>query len=141
MTQALRWLLDTNTVSEAIKLKPQAQVMQALMTHIDTVAIPVTVLQELRFGWLRMPPGRQKIHVGRYLHSTVERMPVLPLDATAARLQADLRADAQASGRPLSYPDSEIAAIALANGLTLVTRNTRDFEGRPGLRVANWFEP
>jgi tRNA(fMet)-specific endonuclease VapC len=139
--QALRWLLDTNTVSEAVKRAPDVRVANRLTEHRDTVAIPATVLQELRFGWLRMPEGRQKRVVGDYLQQTVEWLPVLPLDAAAARLQAEVRAEATAVGRPLSYPDSEIAAIAIAHGLTLVTRNLRDFSDRPGLRVANWFQP
>ena len=114
--------------------------MRALLEHRDELTLPVTVLQELHFGWLRMTEGRQKQLVGAYLHDTVAHIPVLPLDAAAARVQADVRLQAQRTGRPISCPDSEIAAIAIAHGLTLVTRNTRDFEGRPGLQLANWFE-
>lgn len=136
----LRWLVDTNTLSEPVRPRPNPQVVQALLTHRDALALPATVLQELHFGWLRMPPGRQQRQVGDFLQHAVAQLPVLPLDAASARLQAELRWHAQQAGRPISYADSEIAAIAIAHGLTLVTRNTRDFEGRPGLRVANWFK-
>jgi hypothetical protein len=64
MAAALRWLLDTNTVSEAVKPHPSEHGVQALPTHHDAMALPATVLQELRFGWLRMPEGRQKRYVG-----------------------------------------------------------------------------
>lgn len=138
--QRLRWLLDTNTVSEAVRPQPSPQVMQAMLQHHSELALPATVLQELRYGWLLMPEGRQKRHVGVYVNSTVSLIPVLPLDAAAARLQADVRTHARQAGRPISYADSEIAAIAMAHGLTLVTRNTRDFQGLPGLQLANWFE-
>ena len=136
----LRWLVDTNTLSEPVRPRPDPKVVQALQAHRAALALPATALQELHFGWLCMPPGRQRSRVGDYLQGTVAQLPVLPLDGAGARLQADLRCHALRAGRPMSYADSEIAAIAIANGLTLVTRNTRDFEGRPGLRVANWFD-
>jgi tRNA(fMet)-specific endonuclease VapC len=44
------------------------------------------------------------------------------------------------AGRPPSYPDSQIAAIAAVNDLVLVTRNVDDFEGFTGLRLENWFD-
>ncbi len=42
-------------------------------------------------------------------------------------------------GQPLPFVDGQIAAIAMAHGLTLITRNTRDFAAIKGLRLANWF--
>lgn len=136
----LRWLLDTNTLSEPVRPRPDPQVVRTLLKHRDALALPATVLQELHFGWLRMPEGRQRSQVGDYLHGAVAHIHVLPLDAAAARLQAEVRLQAERAGRPMSYADSEIAAIAIAHGLTLVTRNTRDFEGRPGLQLTNWFK-
>lgn len=139
-TTALRWPLDTDVLAEPLRPLPAASVMQRLAAQETEIALPVTVWQELNYGWLRMPESRRRERIGSYLQSTVAPLPVLPLDAHAARIQADLHAQADRSGRPIDYPDSEIAAIAIAHGLTLVTRNTRDFEGRPGLQVANWFE-
>lgn len=136
----LRWLLDSNIISEPVRLRPHRGVVETLLERRAELALPVTVLQELHFGWLVMPEGRNKRHIGDYLQAAVPRIPVLGLDAATARVQADVRAQAARSGRPIGYADSEIAAIAIAHGLTLVTRNTRDFEDRPGLQLANWFE-
>lgn len=137
----LRWLLDTNIVSEPSRQHPDTRVVETLLERQSEVALPVTVLQELHHGWLVMPEGRNKRHVGLYLQTAVPRMPVLHLDAAAARVQADVRAQAARAGRPIGYADSEIVAIAIIHGLTLVTRNSRDFENRPGLRLVNWFLP
>ena len=59
--------------------------------------------------------------------------------AVAARIHAELRDLRERVGQPLPFVDGQIAAIAIACGATLVTRNTRDFEGLAGLRLADWF--
>jgi tRNA(fMet)-specific endonuclease VapC len=135
----LRWLLDTHIISEPTRPQPDAGVMQALLKHHAEMALPATALQEMHFGWLRMAEGRRKQQVGDYLTTIATNIPVLALDAAAARVQAELRWQAQQTGRPMAYADSEVAAIAIAQGLTLVTHNRRDFEGRPGLVCADWF--
>ena len=135
-----RWLLDTNVLAEPLRPVPAPAVLRRLRNHQGELAIPVTVWQELHFGWLRMPPGQRRERVGDYLRTTVARLPVLALDATAARLQAELRWHAEQAGRPMSYPDSAIAAVAVAHAATLVTRNVRDFENRPGVVCTDWFQ-
>lgn len=133
------WLLDTNIVSEGVKPAPDAGVMANLRRHADELALPAPVWHELRFGWLRMPDGQRKDAIGLYIQRVAGQLPVLPYDETAARIHAELRDQQGRSGRPLPFVDGQIAAIAMANGLTLVTRNRKDFEGLPGLRVVDWF--
>ena len=134
------WLLDTNVLSEGIRQQPHAGVMAHLARHSEELAVPAPVWHELRFGWLRMPDGRRKDDIGRYLQEVVGGLPVLAYDAPVARLHAELRADADRRGRPLPFADGQIAAIAVAHGLTLVTRNLKDFTGVSGLRLVDWFE-
>jgi toxin FitB len=52
-----------------------------------------------------------------------------------------VKAERQLAGRPIDTADAQIAAIALASSLTLVTRNTKDFEGIDGLAVVNPWHP
>jgi predicted nucleic acid-binding protein len=137
--EAASWLLDTNILAEPLRPVPSPSVVRRLHEHQGDMAIPVTVLQEMHYGWLRMPPGQRRDRVAEYFRTVVTRLPVLALDAHAARVQAELRWQADQAGRPMGYPDSEIAAIALARGMTLATRNLRDFEGRAGLVCVDWF--
>ena len=67
------------------------------------------------------------------------RTTVLPYDLKAAAWLGEERARLAGIGRPAPRTDGEIAAIAVSNGLTLVTRNTRDFEGFAGLALHDWF--
>ncbi len=134
------WLLDTNVLSEAMRPSPHAGVKANLARYEGELAVAAPVLHELRFGWLRMPAGQRRDAIGRFVQEVVGSLPVLPYDAAAARIHAELRVQRQQAGQPLPFVDGQIAAIAMAHGTTLVTRNTRDFAGLAGLRIANWFE-
>ena len=136
----LLWLLDTHIVSELGRLQASARVVQRFTEHAHEAAIPTVVWHELLFGVLRLPDGRRKRDLSRFVHSVAGGLPKLAYDEAAARQHAELRVVCAARGRVLSEPDAQIAAVALCHGLTLVTRNTRDFGGLAGLRLANWFE-
>lgn len=136
---AITWLLDTNVLSEASRPAPNAGVMENLKRYDGELAIAAPVWHELRFGWLRMPAGQRRDAIGRFVQDVVRQLPVLPYDATAARIHAELRVQREAQGQTLAFVDGQIAAIAIAQGITLVTRNVRDFSDLAGLRLVNWF--
>jgi tRNA(fMet)-specific endonuclease VapC len=64
---------------------------------------------------------------------------VFPFDAKAAEHYGELRAALERAGTPIGEADTRIGAIALANGLTVVTGNVRHFGRIPGLPVENWL--
>lgn len=134
------WLLDTNIVSEAVRPQPHPTVLDNLARYQGELAIAAPVWHELRFGWLRMPEGQRRDAIGRFVQDVAGRLPVLAYDASAARIHAELRVQRLQIGQPLPFVDGQIAAIAIAHGATLVTRNTKDFAGLPGLRMADWFQ-
>lgn len=133
------WLLDTNVLSEATRPAPDTGVMANLGRYEGELAIAAPVWHELRFGWLRMPAGQRRDAIGRFVQDVAGQLPVLPYDAQAARIHAELRTQRQQVGQPLAFVDGQIAAIAIAHGATLVTRNTRDFVNLTGLRMVDWF--
>lgn len=69
----------------------------------------------------------------------VSLIPILDYDAQAAKIHAEIRIQTQKNGNNIPFVDGQIAAIAMAKGLTLVTRNTKDFQAIEGLRQINWF--
>lgn len=120
-------LVDTNVLSELPRPRPHPKVLRWLES-LERIHISVVTLEELAFGVARAPAGARS-RLAQWLDLLLESKPVL-LDVTAAvaRASGELRAARQAHGRRVAQADMLIAATALTHGLTLATRNTRDFE-------------
>lgn len=135
---ALRFLLDTHVVSELTKLQPNPGVLQALAQHEAACAISAPTLEELVFGCHRLPAGARRDWLRRWVQGLPARLPVLPFDEAAALWLGAERARLAALGRPAPRTDGEIAAVAVSQGLTLVTCNQRDFAVFDGLSLEDW---
>lgn len=140
MVSQVSLLLDTNIISELVKAEPKSNVLKQFQIYKNEIAIPSLVWHELRFGWLRMPDSKRKQSIGLFLHDVVSLLTIMPYDTTAAKIHAEIRIEAQKSGQTLPFADGQIAAIAMSQGLSLVTRNAKDFEAIVGIRLINWFE-
>lgn len=125
------FLLDTNVISELRKApagKANARVIAwAKREDESTLFLSAITLMELEVGALQMVrrDPRQGAVLRRWLNEYVEPAflsRILPIDAEVAKRCASLHVP-----NPCSYRDSLIAATALVHGLTIVTRNTRDF--------------
>ena len=135
----LRYLLDTSIVSAPISKKPDAAIVRRLEACGPECAIAAPVWHELTYGCRRMPKGKRRTALESYLRDVVQAsFPVLPYDDPAARWHGEERARLEALGRPAPFVDGQIAAIAHASGLILVTTNTRDFARFKDLAVENW---
>ena len=136
----MKYLLDTNTVSEPLRPRPQAGVIRRLHQWEGEVAIPAPVWHELRFGCSRLPPSRRRAAIERYIEDVVlASFAVVDYGREAADWHARERARLIAAGRTPPFVDGQIAAIAHVNGLILVTSNTADFRAFDGLTVQNWM--
>ena len=133
-------ILDTNVVSEPLKLMPEPAVLQWLDRQApETLYLTTISFSELLAGIEIMPAGRRrsKLHA-----AIVEQMlplfggRILTFDLAACEFFARVNARAHAAGNPISFADGAIAAIASAHGFMLATRNERDFKGT-GVKLIN----
>ncbi len=135
-----RFLLDTNVVSEPIRKQPDAAVVRRIEQHERRIALAAPVWHELVFGAEVLEPSNKRARIESYLFDVVAAsFPVLPYNQHAAHLHAAERARLRRIGREPPFVDGQIAAIARANDLTLITRNIQDFQCFAELRVESWF--
>jgi tRNA(fMet)-specific endonuclease VapC len=134
------YLLDTNILSEARCKRPNLQVLNAMERNRHHCAIAATTWHELQYGCQRLPDSRRKRKLAEYLESVCQTMPILPYDAAAAQWHAEERSRLASEGRMPPFADAQIAAIAITQNLTLVTRNVRDFRMFDRLSLENWFD-
>jgi tRNA(fMet)-specific endonuclease VapC len=136
---SLRFLLDTNTLSEPTRPSPNPQILSRLEEHDGELGIAAPSWHELLFGCERLPRSRRRQQLEDYLSSVVpDSFPVLPYDRAAAAWHAAERARLQAIGQTPPFLDGQIAAVAWVNDLVLVTSNGSDFAGFEGLRIVDW---
>ena len=136
--ETVKFLLDTNVVSEIRKTKPHGGVMAWFTTHHSIgMAIPAVVLFEIQMGAerLRQKDPLRATKFDWWAGQIAGSGNVLPLDAAAAREAARLL-----NNLPMvMMADAMIAAIAHVHGLTIATRNIKHFE-KFGVPLVNPFE-
>ena len=131
----MRYLLDTNIISNVIKQEPS----QALLAWLgaqrdDDLYIASLTVAEIQRGILETPQGRKRSALDAWFTGPEGPQAlfagrILPFDARAALVWARLMADGKAAGRPRSGLDMIIASVASANDCVVVTDNERDFSG------------
>ncbi len=141
--QPLRYLLDTNVISEWAKPRPSERVT-AWLSQVDEDATFVSVisLAELRYGVGVLASGNRSSKLDRWLKAELPARfegRFVPIDADVAEACGRLRARRKIAGRPIGDRDSLIGATAEVNGMTLVTRDVADF-GLIDIKILNPWE-
>jgi predicted nucleic acid-binding protein len=137
-------VVDTNVISEAIRVGGSARVETWLDSHLaETLFVAATTVAELLAGLSTMPAGRRRRDLETKLELLFARLfpdRILAFDEKAARRYGEIVARARSSGVAISMPDAQIAAIAIQHGFAVATRDVTPFRG-VGLRVVNpWDE-
>lgn len=132
------FLVDANVLSELTKPAPNSRVVEWLTCHEGDVVVNAVVLGELSVGILGYPAGRKRASLERWFESVVQTIECLAWDAGVSLTWARMVSKLKRKGLTLPLLDSMIAATALHHELTVVTRNTRDFQ-RAGVKVVNPF--
>lgn len=137
----VKYLLDTNILSEPVVARPNPSVLELIKANGRTLAIASVTWQEVLYGMFLLPAGKRRDQIEDYLFRRIRpALPIIGFEERAAKWQAEQRARLRQGGKSPSYPDSQIAAIAAVNDLALVTRNVQDFADFQGLQIENWFE-
>ena len=137
-------LLDTNVVSELMRPRPAAAVLDWFAAR-DAAQLFLSAVSEaeLRAGAAILPPGRRRDDLTAVIDTMIAADfagRLLAFDSAAAKAYAVIAASRRAAGRPIAEADCQIAAIARAHGAEVATRNTGDFEGC-GVGILDPWQP
>ena len=124
------YLLDTNCLSELVRLKPERRVT-AWIEAVDESLLHLSVLTfgEIRKGLAALPQSKRRTNLETWVEVELRARffgRILPVDIAVADRWGLLAAQTKAKGKPLSIIDGLLAATSLHYNLTLVTRNTKD---------------
>jgi predicted nucleic acid-binding protein len=136
-------LLDTNVISEPYRARADSNVRAWLDDQVQgDLFLCAPVLAELYYGVELLPRGARRNRLAEWVRYVEEEEfvdRILPFDRSAAREFARVATVLRQRGRSVGPMDALIAAIALAHGAALATRNVKDFAGL-GLDTVNPFQ-
>ncbi|UYZ69073.1 PIN domain-containing protein [Moraxella bovis] len=139
-------LPDNNIFSELTKKQPEINVVQTFercaKDRNKQLILAITVWHELLYGLhnIKAEEIKKKERISAFLFNNVLSLPMYHYTQECADIHAKICAECRAKGKTLSFADSQIASIALANHAILVTRNVDDFKYIDGLMIENWFD-
>ena len=139
------WLLDTNILSELRRNRPEPKVVAFIgQQPLDQLYVSVVTFAEIRFGIELINDAGRRAKLQDWLTLRVRPLfsqRTLEVSEDVMLKWRLLVETGRKSGHTFSQPDLIIAATALHHGLTVVTRDTRDFD-RAGAQVLNpWVDP
>ena len=138
----MSFLLDTNVVSEWVKVRPDPGVVAWLsQADEDRVFLSVVTLAELRYGVERLAAGVRRKRLDEWLRLELPARfegRILGIDCDIADAWGRVVARREAAGRPINIMDAFVAATTEVHRLTLVTRDVRDFELAVNAIVNPW---
>jgi tRNA(fMet)-specific endonuclease VapC len=131
----MKYMLDTNICIYAIKHKPESVIQQFLAHNPDELCISAVTYAELMHGVEKSQAvEKNRLAISLFLSPVT----ILPFDNHAAEVYGEIRANLEKKGTLIGPMDMLIAGHAKAEGLILVTNNTREFVRVEGLEVENW---
>jgi len=119
------YLCDTNIISELSRRRPNEGVVEWAM-GVKEIALSVITVEEIHYGLAWRPNARVAAWIDRFIHEYAD---VLDVTRAVARRAGTMRGQFRARGAPRTQADLLIAATAAEHGLTVVSRNARDFDG------------
>ena len=136
----MKYILDTNAVSAAMKGEPQVlQRMQAVGKN--NLGVPEPVYAELAYGIERLPKSKRRTSLQSRYEAIFNELGSVPWTHGVTEHYGVIKAQLERKGKRIEDFDAAIAAHALANGAVLVTANVDHMARVPGLAFEDWLEP
>jgi predicted nucleic acid-binding protein len=132
------YLFDTDTITNILKPSPS----QSLLNRLKAISkkdqfISSITFYEIVYGAYKS--ARKEYHLNNLREILLPAVQLVNFDSKAAYVCGTIRADLELTGTPLALADLQIASIALANDLILITGNIKHFQRIPDLKVENWL--
>ncbi|OCQ99548.1 twitching motility protein PilT [Nostoc sp. MBR 210] len=131
----MAYLLDTNACIQILNSSNSPVTQKILTIPAREIYICTVVYSELYYGAYKSKNVNRNLS---HLENLLAEFTDLPLNIQAAKIAGKIRAHLDTLGTPIGANDLLIAAIALANDLTLITHNTREFNRIDGLKYEDW---
>jgi len=131
----MKYLLDTNVCIKI--LKGNSEKILEMIRNIDNnmIIIPSIVRYELFYGAYKSTNKDKNLLI---LKALLGNFSDRYFDSTVSEICGKVRAELDKTGTPIGPYDLQIGAIALADNLTLVTHNVKEFSRIQGLRIEDW---
>ena len=131
----MRYLLDTNIVSDLVRNPQGKTAKQLLKVGENKVCTSIIVAAELRYS----AEKKQSPRLSSQLDAILVALEILPFEKPSDVSYGFIRAQLERAGKPVGGNDLLIAAQALALGYTVVTDNEKEFSRVKHLHVENWL--
>jgi tRNA(fMet)-specific endonuclease VapC len=131
----MRFLLDTNIVSDLVYDPQGRAAARVAEVGVDSVCTSIIVAAEIRYGAAKKDSTR----LSRQIETVLGKLEVLALEPPADTIYGQLRARLEREGKLMGPNDLLIASQTLALGFTLVTDNRREFSRIAELTLENWL--
>jgi len=135
MNKTQIYILDTNIIS--YWMRGNIKVIAKIQKHAPSaLSLSTITLAEILYGIAKSPHKKKERRLK--LQHITSQLQIYPFDETAAQRYAHIRSQLEKEGQVISERDTQIAAIALANQLTVVTHNVKEFDRITKLKVEDW---
>lgn len=138
----MAFLIDTNVISETFRARPDPRALAWIGRQMSgDLFLAAVSLGELVRGVQRVKNTARRERLTRWINHDLTAQfqgRILPFDREAAVIWGAIMGEGDRTGRPKPMADAQIAAVALRNGLTLATRNIRDFTDMQVTLVDPW---
>ena len=138
----MKYLLDTNIISEIVSKQPNKKVLNFLEENKDNLYLSVITIGEINAGIEKLEQSKRKVKLKLWLQSLLQKFEdkILNIDIYIMLLWGEISMKLQKNGISISIMDCLIASCAIKENMILVTRNEKDFRDIENLIIINPFK-